>query len=203
MKAESGGVVGVRSRGWVRSGSVIFQFSLSFILLVGVALLLESLQRIRATNPGFSTTNVVVTAVSLVAAGYDVPRAKAFQSELIDRLGAVPGIDSVAFARVTPLGYGSDFSSTPVAVDGYRPSPNDQPVLEYNQVGPNYFATLGIPLFSGREFARSDDENAPLVAIVNRKLFARTSPTAKTPGLRPARNTISASRWEFRPDQWG
>ena len=173
LKAESGGVVGVRSRGWVRSGLVIFQVSLSFILLVGAALLLESLQRIRATNPGFSTTNVVVTAVSLVTAGYDVPRAKAFQNELIDRLGAVPGIDSVAFARVTPLGYSSDFSSTPVAVDGYRPSLSDQPVVEYNQVGPNYFATLGIPLFSGREFARSDDENAPLVAIVNRTMVAR------------------------------
>jgi len=173
LKAESGGVVGVRSRGWVRSGLVIFQVSLSFILLVGAALLLESLERIRATNPGFSTTNVVVTAVSLVTAGYDVPRAKAFQNELIDRLGAVPGIDSVAFARVTPLGYSSDFSSTPVAVDGYRPSPSDQPVLEYNQVSPNYFATLGIPLFSGREFARTDDENAPLVAIVNRTMVAR------------------------------
>jgi predicted permease len=86
LRAESGAVVGVRSRRWIRSGLVILQVCLSFILLVGAALLLESLQRIRSASPGFSTTRVAVTGVSVVAAGYDVPRAKTFQNELIDRL---------------------------------------------------------------------------------------------------------------------
>ena len=172
LKAESGGVVGVRSRGWIRSGLVIFQVCLSFILLVGAALLLESLQRIRSASPGFSTTSVAVTGVSVVAAGYDVPRAKTFQNDLIDRLVGLPGIESAAFARVTPLGYGA-FSSTPIAVDGYQPSPNEQPEVDYNQASPSYFTTLGIPLFSGREFTRSDDENAPPVAIVNRTMVER------------------------------
>jgi macrolide transport system ATP-binding/permease protein len=169
LKAESGGVVG-RSNGWIRSGLVIFQLSLSFILLVGAALLLESLQKIRNTSPGFSTTRVAVTRVSLVAAGYDVPRAKTFQNELVERLSGLPGIESVAFAAVTPLGY-IGYSSSPIAVDGYQPSPDEQPEVEYNQVGPGYLATMGIPLLSGREFARSDDENAPLVAIVNRTMM--------------------------------
>ena len=172
LKAESGGVVGVRSRGWIRSGLVIFQVCLSFILLVGAALLLESLHRIRTTSPGFSTTSVAVTGVSLVVSGYDVPRAKTFQNELIDRLSGLPGIESAAFAAVTPLGY-AGYSSSPIAVDGYQPSPNEQPEVEYNQVGPRYLATLGIPLLSGREFARSDDEIAPLVAIVNRTMMIR------------------------------
>ena len=172
LKAESGGVVGVRSRGWIRSGLVIFQVCLSFILLVGAALLLESLQKIRTTSPGFSTTRVAVTGVSLVAAGYDVPRAKTFQNELSDRLIGLPSVESIAFARVTPLGY-TGYSSTPIAIDGYQPSRNEQPEVEYNQVSPNYFATLAIPLFSGREFTRSDDENAPPVAIVNRTMVER------------------------------
>ncbi len=171
LKAESGGLVG-RSRSRIRSGLVVLQVCLSFILLVGAALLLESLQRIRSTSPGFSTTRVAVTGVSLVAAGYDAPRAKAFQNELIDRLNRVPGIESVAFAATTPLGY-ICCSSSPIAVDGYQPSPDEQPEVEYNQVGPGYLATLGIPLLSGREFARSDDENAPLVAIVNRTMMMR------------------------------
>ena len=172
LKAESSSVVGARGRASVRSGLVVFQVSLSFILLVGAALLLESQQRIRNTNPGFSTTNVAVTGVSLVAAGYDVPRAKTFQNELIDRLSGLPGIESAAFANVTPLGYKA-YSSSPIAVDGYQPLPDEQPEVEYNQVGPGYLATLGIPLLSGREFARSDDENAPLVAIVNRTMMTR------------------------------
>jgi len=172
MKAESGSVVGARSRGWIRSGLVIFQVCLSFILLVGAALLLESLEKIRNTSPGFSTSNVVVTGVSLVSAGYDEPRARTFQNELMDRLAALPGVESFAFGRVTPLGY-VDFSTTPIAVDGYQLSPGEQPQVEYNQVSESYFKTLGIPLFSGREFTRSDDENSPLVAIVNRTMVER------------------------------
>jgi predicted permease len=172
LKADSSGVVGTRGRAWMRSGLVVFQVSLSFILLVSGALLLESLEKIRSTSPGFTTTSVVTTGVSLVAAGYDVPRAKIFQDELIDRLSNLPGVQSAAFAGVTPLGYTS-FSSTPIAVDGYQPSPNEQPEVEYNQVSPSYFTTLGIPLFSGREFKRIDDENAAPVAIVNRTMVER------------------------------
>jgi predicted permease len=58
-------------------------------------------------------------------------------------------------------------------VDGYQPPPEEQPTVEFNQVGPAYFTTLGIPLLSGREFTRADDENAALVAIVNRTMQAR------------------------------
>jgi predicted permease len=172
LKAESVGVVGARGRTWMRSGLVVFQVCLSFILLVGAALLLESLQKIRNTDPGFSTTSVVVTGVPLLAAGYDLPRAKVFEDELIDRLSVLPGIESAAFAAMTPLGYGS-FSSTPIAVDGYQPSLEEQPNVEYNQVSPGYFTTLGIPVLSGREFTRADDESAPLVAIVNRTMVMR------------------------------
>lgn len=172
LKAESSSVVGARGRARMRSSLVVLQVCLSFILLAGGALLLESLQRIRTASPGFSTTSVVQTGVSVVAAGYDVPRAKAFEDELIDRVRGLPGVESAAFARVTPLGYGT-YSSTPIAVDGYQPAPEEQPTVEYNQVGPAYFATLGIPLLSGREFTRVDNEKAPLVAIVNRTMVER------------------------------
>jgi macrolide transport system ATP-binding/permease protein len=172
LKAESPGVVGARGRAWMRSGLVVFQVSLSFILLVGAALLLESLENIRTTSPGFTTTSVVTTSISLVAAGYDDPRSKLFQDDLIDRLNAIPGVQSASFARVTPLGYGT-FSSTAIAVDGYQPPLEERPSVDYNQVSPGYFATLGIPLFSGREFTRADDEKAPLVAIVNRTMVNR------------------------------
>ena len=172
LKAESSGVGAVRRKTWIRSGLVVFQVCLSFILLAGAVLLLESLQKIRTTSPGFSTTRVVATGVSLVAAGYDNPRAKTFQNDLIDRVRALPGVESAAFARLTPLGYGS-YSETQIAVDGYQAPLEEQSEVEYNQVGPAYFATLGIPLLSGREFMRADDENAPLVAIVNRSMKER------------------------------
>jgi macrolide transport system ATP-binding/permease protein len=172
LKAEAAAVVGAHSRAWVRSSLVVIQVSLSFMLLVGAALLMQSLQKIRSTSPGFSTSRVVVTGVSLVAGGYDAPRAKVFQDELIDRVKALPGVESAAFARLTPLGYGT-YASTPIAVDGYVPPPEEQPSVEYNQVSPDYFATMGIPLVSGREFTRADDENGALVAVVNETMVDR------------------------------
>lgn len=166
LKSEKGGVVGGHAKAWVRSGLVVVQVSLSLVLLVGVGLLIQSLQRIRTTSPGFTTHRVLNTAVDLVSAGYDVPRAKAFQDELIDRVLSLPGVESATFARVTPLGYGS-YSESPIAVDGYDVPPEEKPTVEYNEVGPAYFATMGIPLRSGREFTRADNESGALVAVVN------------------------------------
>jgi macrolide transport system ATP-binding/permease protein len=172
LKSDSAGVVGGGGRAWVRSGLVVVQVSLSFILLVGAGLLMQSLQKIRNTSPGFSTRNVLDTAVNLTAAGYDAPRAQTFQDELLARVKALPGVESAAFGRMTPLSYGS-FSSTPMAVDGYQPPPEEQPTVEYNEVGPDYFTTMGIPLVSGREFTGGDDEKAAPVAVVNETMAAR------------------------------
>jgi macrolide transport system ATP-binding/permease protein len=172
LKADSAGVVGSRARAWVRSGLVLVQVSLSFVLLVGAGLLIESLQKIRASSPGFSTHEVLFTAVDLVSAGYDAQRAQNFQDQLIDRVKVLPGIESAAFARMTPLSYGS-FSSTPISVDGYEVPPEERPTVEYNEAGPDYFATMGIPLVSGREFTRADDERAALVSIVNETMAAK------------------------------
>jgi macrolide transport system ATP-binding/permease protein len=183
LRSEMAGVARGRGKSWVRSTLVVVQVSLCFILLVGAGLLLESLQKIRSDSPGFSTDGVLVTAVNLVASGYDVERAKSFQEELIDHVQALPGVESAAFARQTPLGYGT-FSSAPIAVDGYQPAPDEQPSADYNQVGPGYFAAIGIPLVSGREFARSDNETAAPVAIINETLAARYWPGKNPVGER-------------------
>jgi len=173
LKSEASSVMGARSRAWFRSSLVVLQVTLSFLLLVGATLLMQSLRNIRTTSPGFSATRVLDTWIPLAAAGYDAPRAKAFQDELIERVRALPGVEAAAYARVVPLSYDS-FSSSPIAVDGYELPPNGQSPDElYNEVSPGYFATMGIPLISGREFTRADDENAPRVAIVNQTMAAR------------------------------
>ena len=171
LKSEASAVTGASGRGWFRSSLVVLQVTLSFILLVGATLLIQSLRKIRTTSPGFST-QVLDTSIPLVAAGYDEQRAKIFQDELVERVRALPGVEAAAYARVVPLGY-EGFSSTPIAVDGYEPQPNEQPTADYDEVSPDYFVTLGIPFISGREFTRADDENAPRVAIVNQTMVAR------------------------------
>src|SRR5215469_8728428 len=171
LKTEASAVMGARGQAWFRLSLVVLQVTLSFLLFVGATLLVQSLSKIRASSPGFST-QVFDTSIPLVTAGYDAPRAKIFQDELIQRVRALPGIEAAAYARVVPLSYQS-YSSTPIAVDGYEPQPDEQPTAEYNEVSPDYFATMGIPLISGREFTRADDENAPRVAVVNQTMVAR------------------------------
>jgi putative ABC transport system permease protein len=172
VKSESGAVVGVRGRSRLRSSLVVVQVSLSFLLLVGAVLLVQSMQRIRTADPGFATRNVLTTGVNLLSAGYDVQRARNFQDALLDRVKTLGGGESAAFARVRPFSYAT-YSSAPIAVDGYQPAPDEQPTSEYNQVSPGYFQTMGIPLLAGRDFTPADDETAPAVAIVNERMVAQ------------------------------
>jgi macrolide transport system ATP-binding/permease protein len=166
LRSQSGGVVGARGRSWVRSGLVLMQMSLSVVLLVGAGLLIQSLQAVRNANPGFSTQGVLTTSVDLFTAGYEPQRAKNFQDELIDRVQAIGGVESATWSRMTPFTYRS-YSSAPITVDGYDAPRDQQPTADYNEVGPGFLATMGIPLVSGREFTRADDETALPVAIVD------------------------------------
>src|SRR6266550_84142 len=172
MKMESAGVVGGRGRAWVRSGLVLVQVSLSFVLLVGAGLLMQSLLKVRTASPGFNTRGVQDTAIDLVSAGYTPARAQTFQDALLERVRALPGVESAAFAKMTPLSYVSS-ATAPIVVDGYQPPPEESPTVEYNEVGEDYFVTMGIPLVAGREFTRADDEKTALAAVVNETMAQR------------------------------
>ena len=169
LKSESGSVFGARGKARVRSILVVVQVSLCFVLLVSAVLLIQSMQRIRSSDPGFLTESLLTTGLDLVAAGYDETRAKDFQTRLIDRVRSLPGVESAALARVRPFSY-TTYSSGLIKVEGYQPRPDEQPEAEYNQIGPDYFRTMGISLLSGREFTDADSETAPPVAIVNEKM---------------------------------
>src|SRR5881396_536170 len=172
MKMESTGVVGGRGRAWVRSGLVLVQVSLSFVLLVGTGLLMQSLLKVRNASPGFNTRGVLDTAIDLVSAGYTPARAQTFQDALLERVRSLPGVESAAFAKMTPLSYVSS-ATAPIVVDGYTPPPEESPTVDYNEVGEDYFVTMGIPLVGGREFTRADDEKGALVAVVNETMAQR------------------------------
>lgn len=172
LKSEMAGLVGGNGKSWVRSGLVVVQVAVSFLLLVGSGLLLQSLRKIRTTSPGFLTHRVMTTGIDLASAGYDEKRARNFQDELLERVLALPGVESAAFARVTPLGV-VPYSESPIAVDGYQVPPEEEPTIEYNEVGADYFATVGIPIITGREFTRADNQNAELVALVNETMAAK------------------------------
>lgn len=174
LKTDGGGVVAGSSRSRLRSALVLVQVSLSFVLLAGTGLLLQSLQRLQKTSPGFST-NVIVSGVDLVSAGYNLERAKAFDTQLLDRVREMPGVESATLSRLTPFSYVT-FSSAALTIDGYQPAPDEQLNSSYLEVGEDYFKTLGVPIVAGREFQRTDDENAVPVAVINETMAAKYWP---------------------------
>ena len=172
LNAESATSFGSRAKSRVRSTMVLAQVALSFILLVGGSLFLESLQQLRTADPGFATDNVLATHFDLVGAGYDAQRARHFRDDLLDRVQALPGVQAAAWEKVRPFSYAGYFSA-PIAVDSYQPAPDERPTVDYNQVGPGYFTTMEIPILSGREFSRGDNETTRPVAIVNQQMVSK------------------------------
>jgi macrolide transport system ATP-binding/permease protein len=172
LRSDGGGVLGGRGKARVRATLVVLQISLSFVLIVAVGLLLKSARAMHLANPGFATDGLLTTSVDLFTAGYGEPRARISQEAILERVQAIAGVESAAWSRMTPFSY-REYASAPLAIEGYVPPPDQQPSAPYNAVGPGYFQTMGIPVMSGREFQRNDDETAARVAIVDETMAAR------------------------------
>ena len=175
LRAESGGVVGGYRRKHLRGVLILGQVALSFILVTSTALLVHSVRQIQTASPGFVTQNLLTSKIELEDAGYDAPGSLNFEDELADRLRQSPGIQSVAFSLMRPFTY-RGYPSAPIAVEGYVLQPDEQPTADYNPISPGYLFTMGIPVISGREFTRADNETAPLVAVVDETMAAKYWP---------------------------
>jgi predicted permease len=193
MRATAAGAVrGTlgRGRGRLRAGLVIVQVTLSVQLLIAAALRAMSVDRMLHADPGFAADDVRTTAVHLFGAGYDSARAYRFEDELLLRARALSGVSSAALANSLPFST-RPYDSGPMLVDGYEPARDEQPTADYNQVSPDYFRTLGIPLLSGRDFTMADADTSSPVAIVSRALAQRYWPNASPIG----RRIKLGSRW--------
>jgi predicted permease len=114
--------------------------------------------------------NVITFGISPALNGYSPQRTADLFARLEEELGAVPGVTGVTDALVALLA-GNNWGND-VAVEGFQAGPDTDTGSRYNEVGPDYFRTLGIPLIAGREFTRADAAGAPKVAIVN-EAFAK------------------------------
>ena len=162
----SRGILAGSTRSRLRSALVVAQVGASLMLLVAAGLFLRSAQNAEHLYLGFDPSHLVNVGVDAHTIGMDRNRSQQFYRELKDRVGALPGVQSVSLAFSVPMGYFGNTS--PVYVEG-RPSNPKQgaPDINYNMVDEDYFSTLRMPIVSGRTFTRHDDEHAPRVAIVN------------------------------------
>jgi predicted permease len=183
LRAQSAGVFGGRGRAHIRSALVMVQVSISFVLLAGAGLLLESLQAMRHANPGYATNALLTTTVDLFTAGYTQERTRVSQQAILDGVMAIPGVEAAAWSRMTPFSYRS-YPSAILAIDGYEPPRDQLPAVDYNAVGVGYFSAMGIPIVAGRDFTPADDRGAAPVAIVDETMAARYWRSADPVGRR-------------------
>jgi len=122
--------------------------------------------------------------------GHNAETAMVFYRQLEQRLATLPGVEQAALATWFPLGFGG-CKGLGADVEGYVPPAGQDPTYEYAAISPRYFATMRIPLLAGRDFAESDDAQAPLVAIVNETFANRFWPGREAVGQR----FRSAGKW--------
>jgi macrolide transport system ATP-binding/permease protein len=158
-------------RAWLKNGMIVFQVALSLVLLVGGGLMLRSLQKTQTIDLGFDPHNAVSLSFDLRLQGYDEARGKEFQKRLLERVRAVPGIESAGIADLIPVDL--HFSRDSVFIEGQTPErAATAPRALTSRISPGYFAAMNTPLVQGREFSEQDDNKAARVAIVN-ETFAR------------------------------
>jgi predicted permease len=170
LKGEAGAVIGGSAPFRFRRGLVVAQIALSLLLLVGAGLFTRSLTNLRALDPGFRPEALLTFRVDPALAGYDPARRHEVFERLREELAAEPGVRAVSLAD-TPLMTNSDNGST-VMVEGYVAKEDEDMNPNFNHVGPDFFATMGIGLLRGRDLRESDRLGAPKVAVVN-ETFAR------------------------------
>jgi len=169
---DEGGAVSGGKKGFVRSGLVVAQITLSCLLLIAAGLFVRSLGRASDLDPGFSSRNVLLATMDLFPVGYDAEKGRLFYRELLRRAATLPGVESASLSSRVPLDFGGS-SSMGLQITGYAPGPQEDVVVEYYIVGPDYFRTLGLPLVAGRDFTMQDDAGALPALIVNESMARR------------------------------
>ncbi len=144
---------------------LVAQIALSLLLVLGAGLFVRTLSNLESVQLGFNRENVLLFKLDAVQAGHKAPEIYSFYRDLQTRFGSIPGVRSASVAQTPLVGEGSWF--TPVVPVGKQPVPDqDTRVLT---VGPDYLATMKIPLIAGREIDDRDFARSAAVAVVNEK----------------------------------
>ncbi|MBV8205974.1 MAG: FtsX-like permease family protein, partial [Acidobacteria bacterium] len=169
LKAEATTVAGGAAHTRIRKGLVVGQVAISLVLVVAAVLFARSLYNLRAQYPGFRSSHLLTFAIEPSLNGYNDARSLALFHELQQRLGNLPGVQSVSAAEAGLLD-GDDSIST-ITVEGYTPGDREDMNPNTNNVGAGFFSTLGVPVLMGRAFDERDTASSAKVAVLNEKAW--------------------------------
>ena len=170
-------------RSGMRNALMGIEVGLALVVLLAAAMFLRSFTETRETDPGFRREGVLLAAYDFTGRNVDAPFAREFTRRLLERLRALPSVDSAAVAASVPL----DIHGLPLrsfTLEG-RPATGAAPDQALtNTVTPDYFRTMGIPLVKGSDFANLTDRATPPQAVVNEEFVRRFLDGAEPLGRR-------------------
>jgi predicted permease len=185
---KEGGRSGVaRTRGWLRSGLIVFEVTSTLVLLIGAGLLIKSFWRVQRVNPGFDPGNLLTLQLDLPNTKYKEPaQIDGFLQRILTEIAALPGVKSAGISSAVPMSSSNQTSLTFV-IEGRAPTPGELGVGPWGDLwfaGANYFQTMNIPLIRGRYFDDRDVLDAPFVAIIDETMARRWWPNEDPIGKR-------------------
>jgi predicted permease len=181
LKSGERGVVGNRERFSVQRLLVVTQIAVSLMLLVAALLFVRSYRNLMTLDPGMRESGILIGYFGYPTAHIKPESEAAFKRQLVEDVHSVPGVVNAAETTNVPLS-GSTWSHE-ILINGIDGG------SRFTYASPSYFATMGIPVISGREFTAMDTTNAPYVLIVNqafvRKYFGNTQPLGQWVQVKP------------------
>lgn len=182
MRQGSRTLTADRSHRRLQDALVIAETAIGMVLLVGSGLLIHSFVRVLRVNPGFDPKNVLVAEVGLSDTQYDARKMVRFYDELLAKIAALPGVQSVAGADPVPMS--NTMFRISFKIEGQPILKGAEPAEAVGVVTPDYFKVMRIPLIRGREFTVRDAMKAPAVAIVTQRFADRYFPHEDAIGKR-------------------
>ncbi|MGH9765734.1 MAG: ABC transporter permease, partial [Blastocatellia bacterium] len=174
----------------IRSALIVAQVAASFVLLIGAGLMLRSLVKLENVNPGFNPERVLVMRTSPDWSKYDTnDKVRLHNKRLIEAVESQPGISSAALASTFPMDpagitFGPMMTNDFTIEGRVQNDKQPKPVADFRTVSPGYFQTVEIPLVAGRTFTEADNEDAPLVVIINQSMARHRWPDENPVGKR-------------------
>ena len=158
---------------WLRQGLIAAEVGLAVIVLFGAGLMIKSVMRIVAVNPGLDRTNVLLMDIALPQPDtYGAPKRTSFCQDVEREVGSLPGVRSVGAISHLPLSGAN--AGRGLTIEGRPVPPPDQGVsASYRLSCPGYFSALGISILKGRDFNGADTVDAPQVVIINQEMARR------------------------------
>jgi putative ABC transport system permease protein len=155
----------------LRSALVVIEMALALVLLAGAGLLIKSFWQLRNVQPGFNLDNLLTMRIELPEARYQqMPAQTQYRRALLEEVNSLPGARA---ALVSELPMSGDWLTHDFLVEGQQLSAGEEPDVQTRSVEGDYFRVMQIPLLAGRDFTPQDNENAPLVGIINQSLARR------------------------------